>query len=116
MRFKTDSLPKTPETKLKYLYRLQEKLRIFHNEKARQLKNGKITEEEFRKFQKGWFKKRNNLVVGEIIKCKTNLTKSQKEQLLEYNEKTNTFGAVKNKEQYKQDIKTKVSIDDIEEA
>ncbi len=116
MRFKIDSLPKTPEAKLKYLYRLQEKLRLFHNEKAKQFKNGDITEKEFRKFQQGWFKKRNSLISGKIVECKKSLTESQKKQLLEYDKDTESYGAVKKKEEYKSNKNTKVNIEDIEEA
>lgn len=116
IKFKDGKLPKTSAARLKYLYRLQEQLRVFHNEKAKQIKDGKITLDEFRKFQKGWFAKRNNLICGKILECKQNLTNSEKKSLLEYDEESKSYGSVKEKERFKKDKSVKIDIEDIEEA
>jgi len=116
VRFKKEKLPKTSAARLKYLYRLQEQLRLFHNKKAKQVKDKEITLDEFRKFQKGWFAKRNNLICGKILECKANLTDSQKKSLLEYDKDTDSYGAVKDKEKFKKDKDIKIDIEDIEEA
>ena len=70
MKFKTGKLPQDNEEKLRYLYRFQELLRLFHNQKGKEFREGKITEHTFRKFQRGWFEKRNFLLCKEIDKCK----------------------------------------------
>ena len=115
IRFKKDKLPNDPEKRLAYLYNLQEKLRLFHNHKASQIKTGKITIVQFRKFQYGWFKKRNSLICGEILNCKNKLTKEEKDKLLEIDEVDKTHGAVKDKEKYKKDTSIKNDISDMEE-
>jgi len=116
LKFKEGKLPKTPQAKLKYLYRLQELLRLYHNKKGEDVKKKKISLEEFRKFQQGWFKNRNSLICGKILECKNSLTESQKESLLEYDEEAKAYGAVKDKDKFKKDKKVQINIDDIEEG
>lgn len=116
IKFKEDKLPENHEDRFKYLYRLQEKLRLFHNIKGKQTKTGEITIEQFRKFQHGWFKKRNVLICKEINKCLTELTEEEKEKLLELDEVTKSYGKPKDKEKYKKDDTVKTNIEDIEEV
>lgn len=70
VEFKMGKLPKDEVDKLKYLYRLKEILRLYHNEQSKNYKDGKITLAAFRKFQKTWFKPRNFLVCETINNCK----------------------------------------------
>lgn len=107
VQFKEGKLPKNSEDRLKYLYKFQETLRIYHNNKASQTKEGELTLKEFRKFQQGWFNERNQLICVEIAKCKSQLTEKEKESLLQ-------DGSIKNKELYKKDKNIKIDINDIE--
>jgi len=75
MKFKEGSLPYLYKDRIEYLYRFQELLRLYHNKKGLDFRDGKITEEEFRNFQSTWFNPRNNLVCAEINKCKEHFKK-----------------------------------------
>ena len=70
MKFKQGVLPTDLSERIKYLYRFQELLRIYHNTKAQELKDGKIKESTFRRFQRNWFEPRNFLLCKEINNCK----------------------------------------------
>ena len=69
-QIKTTKLPKNTSDRLKYLYRLQEKLRLFHNKKGEQCRNGDMSMKEFRIFQNMWFEPRNILICTLINECK----------------------------------------------
>lgn len=111
LRFKKGILPKNNEERLRYLYKFQEQLRLFHNKKAKEL-----SLKEFRKFQQGWFRQYNNLIVGKILECKKNLNSNEKKKLLDFDNVTKEYGAIKNKEQYKKDESIEINLEDIEEA
>lgn len=62
-------IPKTLTTnqdKLKYLYRVVELLRLEHNEKGKDFREGKMSEKDFRAYQKYDFEPRNQIVFFEI--------------------------------------------------
>ena len=101
------------EKRFKYLYRLQEKLRLYHNLKGTQARNGVITMEEFRYFQNGWIKDRNKLICKHINKCKDSLTEEEKEKLLDKTHE-DSWSGVKDKEKYKKNNNTIADISDIE--
>lgn len=67
--FKTGKVPEDLAAKLKYLYRLKEKLRLYHNQYSQNYHDEQITLEEFREFQREWFKPRNMLVCEAINSC-----------------------------------------------
>lgn len=118
IRFKEDKLPKENKDLLKYLYRFQEFLRLFHNKKAIQMKTGEITIKVFRRFQNGWFKRRSILINNKINECKANLSKDEIKELLKIDEdilekRPDALGAVKDKELYKKDKNIKIDINDI---
>lgn len=70
MKFKDGALPEKITDRIKYLYRFQELLRLYHNTKSAELRDGKITEKTFRNFQSNWFNPRNNLLCAKINECK----------------------------------------------
>ena len=51
-------------------YRLQEKLKLIHNNWAAKARSGEITMEEWRQFLAEWFDPRQNLVVDEILRIR----------------------------------------------
>lgn len=71
LEIKSDKLPTDNAKKLEYLYRLQEKLRLVHNEYGEKYRNEEITEEEFRTFQRTWFEPRSLLLCSSINECKS---------------------------------------------
>lgn len=80
MKFKKDSLPTNIKDRLKYLYRFQETLRLFHNVQGKKFRDGKMTETEFRRFQKEWFGNRNQLICTEIHRCMARISEVEREQ------------------------------------
>lgn len=70
MKFKAGTLPHLYKDRVEYLYRFQEVLRLFHNKKARDYRDGKITLMQFRILQEGWFEPRNHFLCIELNKCK----------------------------------------------
>lgn len=73
MKFKAGKLPLKYEDRIAYLYNLQEKFRLYHNQKGKDFRDGKITEKEFQEFQKTWFDDRNDFICTELNKCKKQL-------------------------------------------
>lgn len=73
VEFKTGKLPTNKVEKIKYLYRLQEKLRLRHNMEAAKYKAGQITLAEFRVFQNTWYEPRSMLISDAICKNKSEL-------------------------------------------
>jgi len=73
MKINENILPENEKDKIAYLYRLQEKLRLYHNIKAQDYADGEITLEEFRTFQKEWFEPRNYFICELLNECKENL-------------------------------------------
>jgi hypothetical protein len=45
----------TPKEKLEFLFEVQERLRIKHNEKGKDFRDGVITEEQWKNFEGKWF-------------------------------------------------------------
>ena len=76
VKFKSGKLPTNIADRLKYLYRLQEKLRVYHNAYGKKYRDGIITLEELREFQITWFDPRNLLLCRKINGCKDSLTKN----------------------------------------
>jgi len=70
VKFKEGTLPPLYKNRIEYLYKFQELLRLYHNKKGEDFRDGKITEKEFKDFQSNWFNPRNNLLCLEINKCK----------------------------------------------
>ena len=56
----------TDQDKLKYLYRTVELLRLEHNERGKDFRDGKMSEKDFRDYQKYDFEPRNQIVFFEI--------------------------------------------------
>ena len=73
MNFKNGILPISYEDRLRYLYRLQELLRLEHNRKGQEYRDGKIDMKNFRHFQNNWFEERSLLICKEINKCRENI-------------------------------------------
>jgi len=109
VRFKNDKLPEVHEERIRYLYRFQEVLRLVHNKKGKDFREGKISEEEFRNFQADWFKKRNTLISREICKCRENLPQDFNKINYDNDKWINPYKAGK------KDTTIIVHIDDIEE-
>ena len=78
MIFKAGKLPTINGDRIAYLYSLQEKLKLHHNKKGEDYRNGKITEQEFRDYQKTWFNDRSLFICEEINKCKVAMQKNTK--------------------------------------
>ena len=113
MRFKKGALPIDLKERLKYLFRFQEMLRLFHNKKSRQFHDKKMTEDDFRRFQKGWCKKRELLLCQEINKCKDTISELAVDNKLPIEEQKDIiliYKAAKN------DKKIYIDITDIEEG
>jgi len=70
LKFKKDALPEKLSDRIEYLYRFQECLRVYHNVKAKELKDGKITKKQFKDFQSNWFIPRDDLICAEILICR----------------------------------------------
>jgi len=51
-------------------YRLQEKLRLIHNNWGAKFRNGEITEAEWHEFLDTWFEPRSKLVIEEILRIR----------------------------------------------
>jgi len=83
MKFKKDSLPEDTKDRIEYLYKFQEALRLFHNEKAKDFKAGRMTKAKFRRFQDEWFNPRNSLLCAKINECKERLKQSEVEVNIE---------------------------------
>lgn len=64
MKFPNDAV--TPKDKLEFLYIAQEKLRLEHNAKGDDFRNGVITENEFRDYQKNSFGIRQQKISKQI--------------------------------------------------
>ena len=73
--FKVGKLPVNAADRIKYLYRLQEKLRLYHNLYGKKYRDGIITLEELRQFQDTWFAPRSMLICESINECKQMLSK-----------------------------------------
>lgn len=112
MKFKENSLPVNLKDRLKYLYRFQEMLRLFHNVKGTAFRNGKMSEVEFRQFQKGWFGERNQLLCQEINKCKAAIPEIVEDYKLAVEKQKDVIDTYK---AAKHDEKIHVNITDIEE-
>jgi len=56
----------TDQDKLKYLYRVEELLRLEHNERGKEFRDGKVNEKDFRDYQRNDFEPRNQVVHFEI--------------------------------------------------
>lgn len=76
MKFKEGKLPEDPLERFKYLCRLREALRLFHNKKGKELSS-----EEFEKFKNDWFDPRNNLICEEYNNCLPLLKKKYYEDI-----------------------------------
>lgn len=77
MEFEKEKLPEDDAKKLKYLYRMQEKLRLLHNSYGANYRSGTITEDEFHDFQRLWFEPRSMLICKAINGCKGKLSKDK---------------------------------------
>lgn len=76
LKFKKNKLPTDYKERLRYLYRVQELLRLHHNEVGKNFKtDSKIKKEQFRDFQRRWFMIRSSLICTEMGKCMRNLPK-----------------------------------------
>lgn len=80
MKFKKGILPTKYEDRLKYLYRLQELLRLYHNKKGKDFRDDKIDKKNFRHFQRTWFDKRNLLICKEINNCRKYIPEFEEEK------------------------------------
>lgn len=76
IRLKESLLPLDNEERLKYLFRLQELLRLLHNKKGQQYNDKKITEYQWKRFTQ-WFQKRNLIISKAINKCTKNIKSIQ---------------------------------------
>lgn len=112
MKFKTGKLPQDDKERLKYLYKFQEMLRLFHNQKGQEFEDGKITEREFRSFQNGWFDKRNLLICQEINKCTNKIPEFIADKKIPPLEKTDIR---KEYREARKDISIIIDITDIED-
>lgn len=63
----------TDENSLKFIYRAIELLRLEHNIKGKDFRNGKITEKVFRDYQKNDFELRNQKLFGILNPIKERL-------------------------------------------
>ncbi len=61
------------EDKLKFLYRAKELLRLEHNTKGNDFSNGKMSEKDFRDYQKYDFESRNQKLFEQINELKEKL-------------------------------------------
>ena len=114
MKFKTGKLAPDFKVRIKYLYRFQEMLRLYHNQKGKEFREGKITEKAFRNFQNGWFNRRNLLICQEINKCKDHIPEIVAERKIPPLERT--INACEKYEVAKDDKKIIINITDIEET
>ena len=112
MRFKKDTLPTDAEERLKYLYKYQETLRIFHNKIGERYLGNKISKIKFSQFQKEWFRKRNHLLSIEINKCKSQIPEIELSKELTTDERC---GIMQKYKAAKDDKKIIVNIKDMEE-
>jgi len=66
------------EKKLAFLYRLQEVLRLKHNDEGKKYRNKEITKEQWETFLSGYFNFRSDVITSEILRIKTIVTESTK--------------------------------------
>jgi len=71
--FKIGILPSDPEDRIKYLYRLEELLKIYFNKKGQEYKEGKLDAGQFRYFKDKWFYPRSIAINKEINRCRKNI-------------------------------------------
>lgn len=72
---------KTDKDRIKLLYRVVELLRLKHNEKGKDFREGRMTEKDFRNYQRNDFEPRNERLYSEIniLKEKLDLTRDYSE-------------------------------------
>lgn len=73
--FKPGVLPADYAERTKYLYRMQELLRLEHNDKGQQYKDGKITLEQWDNYRNLQFTPKSDLIINEILKCRQSFKK-----------------------------------------
>jgi len=61
-----------------YLYRLQELLKLEHNEKGTQFRNAEITKEQWKEYQLNDFDPKSDLISTEICKYRKSLKEDTK--------------------------------------
>ena len=76
IKFPTDVI--SDENKIGYLYKAQEELRLLHNQKGDDFRNGIITKDEWETFLKNVFNPRQEALSVEIIKAKQFLSADTK--------------------------------------
>ena len=67
----------TSEQKVAYLYRTQEKLRLAHNEKGKDFRDGKISKAEWQEFLENWFNPKSNKISEHLGELKETLKASK---------------------------------------
>lgn len=72
MKVKYPGNVKTPAEKTAFLYRLQEKLRLWHNEKGEDFRNKTLSYEEWISFLNDW-NELNDSVVAELLAARASL-------------------------------------------
>lgn len=63
------------KAKIAYAYKAQEDLRILHNQKSTEYRDGKLSKTEWMTWEKDFFEPRSNAICVEIIKQKNLLKK-----------------------------------------
>ena len=112
MKFKDGKLPHDYEDRLRYLCKLQETFRLYHNRKGKKFRDGKITEKEFRDFQNGWYNSCNLLICKETNKCQSKMSDFVANSKKPLHEQIDVFGPY---DLSKYDESIIVNISDIEE-
>jgi hypothetical protein len=71
----------TGAKKLFYYYELQEKLRILHNQKGEDFRNGVITKDEWEKWLKEYFDPRQEAIIKGILEERENAKKGNTKEV-----------------------------------
>lgn len=72
-KMKIPQIIQTNEDRVKYLYRVLELLRLEHNKKGQEFREGKITEKEFREYQKGEHREKTAKIFADLNPIKDKL-------------------------------------------
>ncbi len=73
LALKTPTSVVTNENKIAYSYRAQEKLRLLHNIKGKDFREGRLTKEQWESWKTSYFEPRNAAISLQIIEAKKTL-------------------------------------------
>ena len=69
------------QKKIEYLYNVEEALRVQHNAKGKDFKDGVISKQEWEDYKKNEFEAKREHIINDMVKAKTAMQKSKKHNI-----------------------------------